>query len=95
MEEELEKAKTEKEYLEDLATELELADEDEPVKYRIGDAFVHLSVEEAQASLEKDQEKWDTRVSEYETELDSINDKLSSLKSRLYAKFGNAINLEK
>ncbi|RKP15037.1 putative GIM3-Gim complex component, partial [Piptocephalis cylindrospora] len=95
LEEELEKAKTEKEYLEDLSTELELADEDEPVRYRVGDAFVHLTVEEAQVSLERDQAKWDARVTEHEAEIDGIHGDLSALKSRLYAKFGNAINLEK
>ncbi|QEL62715.1 hypothetical protein CJJ09_004894 [Candidozyma auris] len=38
--ERLEKLKSEKEYIEDLAMEIELLDEDEKIQYKIGDAFV-------------------------------------------------------
>ncbi|CAB5343784.1 unnamed protein product [Rhizophagus irregularis] len=39
---------TRKEYLDDLTEELELADEDDRIKYKIGEAFISISVEQAQ-----------------------------------------------
>ncbi|KAI8338010.1 Prefoldin subunit-domain-containing protein, partial [Chlamydoabsidia padenii] len=51
------KLKQEKEYLDDVAMELELADEDEPVRHKIGDAFVHIPVSEALERVEKDSAK--------------------------------------
>ncbi|ORE04251.1 hypothetical protein BCV72DRAFT_182951, partial [Rhizopus microsporus var. microsporus] len=64
LEEEYEKLKKEKEYLDDVAMELELADEDEPVRYKIGDAFVHISVSEATEKIEKDSERLDLLIEE-------------------------------
>ena len=36
---------TEKEFLDDLMQEIELFDEEEEIKYKIGDCFVSLSLE--------------------------------------------------
>ncbi|ORZ06863.1 Prefoldin subunit-domain-containing protein, partial [Absidia repens] len=57
LEEQQAKLKQEKEYLDDVAMELELADEDEPVRHKIGDAFVHIPVSEAVERVEKDSSK--------------------------------------
>ncbi|KAG1210115.1 hypothetical protein G6F69_005757 [Rhizopus microsporus] len=95
LEEEYEKLKKEKEYLDDVAMELELADEDEPVRYKIGDAFVHISVSEAAEKIEKDSERLDLLIEETKQNIDNIQEKMDELKKSLYAKFGNAINLEK
>ncbi|CAO3680105.1 hypothetical protein G6F70_005844 [Rhizopus microsporus] len=95
LEEEYEKLKKEKEYLDDVAMELELADEDEPVRYKIGDAFVHISVSEATEKIEKDSERLDLLIEETKQNIDNIQEKMDELKKSLYAKFGNAINLEK
>ncbi|CEI98310.1 hypothetical protein RMCBS344292_12421 [Rhizopus microsporus] len=94
-EEEYEKLKKEKEYLDDVAMELELADEDEPVRYKIGDAFVHISVSEATERIEKDSERLDLLIEEAKQNIDKVQEKMDELKKLLYAKFGNAINLEK
>ncbi|CEG69706.1 hypothetical protein CU097_012981 [Rhizopus azygosporus] len=94
-EEEYEKLKKEKEYLDDVAMELELADEDEPVRYKIGDAFVHISVSEATEKIEKDSERLDLLIEEAKQNIDKVQEKMDELKKLLYAKFGNAINLEK
>ncbi|EIE88139.1 hypothetical protein RO3G_12850 [Rhizopus delemar RA 99-880] len=64
LEEEYERLKKEKEYLEDVGMELELADEDEPVRYKIGDAFVHMNVTEATERIEKDSEKLGLQIEE-------------------------------
>ncbi|KAF9900642.1 hypothetical protein EC991_007068 [Linnemannia zychae] len=95
LEEAYENKKTEKEYLDDLAMELELADEDEPVKYRIGEAFVSLSLEAAQERISKSQEELDQDIEGLKAQMDEAVEKMEGLKKVLYARFGNAINLEK
>ncbi|KAK3827198.1 MAG: Prefoldin beta-like protein [Linnemannia elongata] len=95
LEEAYESKKTEKEYLDDLAMELELADEDEPVRYRIGEAFVSLSLEAAQERISKTQEELDQEIEGLKSQMDEAVEKMDGLKKVLYARFGNAINLEK
>ncbi|KAG0305134.1 hypothetical protein BGZ98_004549 [Dissophora globulifera] len=95
LEETYEAKKTEKEYLDDLAMELELADEDEPVRYRIGEAFVSLSLEAAQERIAKTQSELDKEIEALKGQMDEAVEKMDELKKVLYARFGNAINLEK
>ncbi|KAL9547325.1 hypothetical protein MBANPS3_006219 [Mucor bainieri] len=95
LEEQYEKLKQEKEYLDDVAMELELADEDEAVRYKIGDAFVHVSASEAIEKVEKDSEKLGLALEDVKHQIDVVQGKMEQLKKDLYAKFGNAINLEK
>lgn len=104
--------KKEKEELDDLSTELELADEDEKIQYRpyprhpleilanhrrrykIGDAFFHVSLEQAQEMLEEATEKLEEESTELEEKLSSIREDMTKLKVELYARFGKQINLE-
>ncbi|KAF9321825.1 hypothetical protein BG000_011148 [Podila horticola] len=95
LEETYEAKKTEKEYLDDLASELELADEDESVKYRIGETFVSLSLEAAMERINKSQEELDRDIEALKAQMDEAIEKMDGLKKVLYARFGNAINLEK
>ncbi|KAK9764764.1 hypothetical protein K7432_007486 [Basidiobolus ranarum] len=95
MEDTYETKKTELEYLEDLETELELADEEEPVMYRVGDAYISLGLEDAQKRLSKEQDGLKKEVGQLKTEMDDISDQMDKLKVILYAKFGKSINLEK
>lgn len=85
----------EKEYLDDVSMELELADEDEPIRHKVGDAFVHIPVSEAMEKLEKESNKLNLELESVKGEIDSVQNQMSELKKELYAKFGNAINLEK
>ncbi|TFY78220.1 hypothetical protein EWM64_g5792 [Hericium alpestre] len=62
IEEKLEELKQEKEALDDLSTELELADEDEPVLYKIGEAFLHLPHSKAMKRLEADEEQLNAEI---------------------------------
>ncbi|KAL2112032.1 hypothetical protein VUR80DRAFT_8709 [Thermomyces stellatus] len=90
------KAKTkEKEEIDDVSNELELADEDELVPYKIGDAFFHVKLEQAQEMLSEASERIDCEVSKCEDELSSIREEMKQLKVELYARFGKSINLEK
>ncbi|KAG7813287.1 hypothetical protein KL921_000833 [Ogataea angusta] len=91
----LDENKQEKEYLDDLALEIELVDEDEKLNYKIGDSFVLMKQSEIVDRLEKDQELLDSKISELESQIEDIDQELNNLKKLLYAKFGNAINLER
>ncbi|KAJ2364853.1 hypothetical protein IW150_006372, partial [Coemansia sp. RSA 2607] len=77
--------KTEKEYLDDLAMEIELLDEDKPVPYKIGDAFVMLSLESAQERVEKEKESIDARVEELDRKIQEVSAQMDKLKETLYA----------
>ncbi|KAG7741707.1 hypothetical protein KL923_000962 [Ogataea haglerorum] len=91
----LDENKQEKEYLDDLALEIELVDEDEKLNYKIGDSFVLMKQSEIVERLEKDQELLDSKIRELESQIEDIDQELNNLKMLLYAKFGNAINLER
>ncbi|KAG2211687.1 Prefoldin subunit-domain-containing protein [Mucor mucedo] len=95
LEDQYEKVKQEKEYLDDVAMELELADEDEHVRYKVGDAFVHVTAAEAIEKVEKESEKLNLRLEDVKHQITIVQGKMEGLKKELYAKFGNAINLEK
>ncbi len=75
--------------------ELELADEHELVRYKVGDAFVHVSASEAIEKVEKESEKLGLGLEDVKQQIDVVQGKMEELKKELYAKFGNAINLEK
>ncbi|KAH7263519.1 Prefoldin subunit-domain-containing protein [Fusarium tricinctum] len=94
LEDELSTKTKEKEELDDLSTELELADEDEKIQYKIGDAFFHVSVEQAQEMLEQATGKLEEESTSLEEKLSSIREEMTKLKVELYARFGKQINLE-
>ncbi|CAR29295.1 ZYRO0G05324p [Zygosaccharomyces rouxii] len=95
IEQELNIQRQEKEYSDDVSLELELIDEDEPVQYKVGVIFLHLKQKEAVEQLEKDMESTQGRIDELESEQDGLDAQLKELKSILYAKFGDNINLER
>lgn len=84
----------EKEDLEEISTELELADEDEPIQYKIGDTFYALPLPTAQRLLETTTKEAEDEVTKFEDELSSLNEGMDGLKAHLYARFGRGINLE-
>ena len=90
----LETRKQDKEYLEDLEGELELADEDELIPYKVGDAFMNLTLDLVQSRLENEKSTVDDEVDSLESELASIREEMDELKVKLKSKFGDSINLE-
>ncbi|KAG8864619.1 hypothetical protein FRB96_005123 [Tulasnella sp. 330] len=94
LEETLEQKKQEKEVLDDLSTELELADEDDPVLYKVGDAFVHIPLSDAQELLVRDQTALDKELDELRVRMEECENTMKDLKLVLYSKFGKAINLD-
>ncbi|KAJ3331404.1 hypothetical protein HDU76_003294 [Blyttiomyces sp. JEL0837] len=95
LEEKYEEKKKEKEYLDDLETELELADEDEPLKYKIGDSFMSLSLDECKERIETEKAEIGTEVEGLKEKMDSLAEEMEKLKKALYKRFGKSINLEK
>ncbi|KAF2231441.1 prefoldin subunit 4 [Viridothelium virens] len=84
----------EKEDLEEVSTELELADDDVKIPYKIGDSFVSLPPAEALELLAASNEKIETSVTKLEDTLSTLRDEKDELKVDLYARFGKSINLE-
>ncbi|KAI4599191.1 hypothetical protein KJ359_002150 [Pestalotiopsis sp. 9143b] len=84
----------EKEELDDITMELELADEDDLIPYKVGDAFFHVSLEQAQEMLATSTSKIEEEVSALEDNMGTVKDEMTQLKVQLYARFGRSINLE-
>lgn len=93
--EKLDKCKTEKEYIEDLAMEIELLDEDEKIQYKVGDLFVFYKVGQAAEAIEKENTVLDEKIKAYSDQIEEIDDSLAKYKKDLYSKFGKNINLER
>ncbi|PIL35928.1 hypothetical protein GSI_01588 [Ganoderma sinense ZZ0214-1] len=94
IEEKIEVLKAEKEALDDISMELELADEDQPVMYRVGEAFIHLPHPRAVKRLEKDLSALNDELGKYTSGAEECEKSMKELKVTLYAKFGRAINLD-
>ncbi|KAI0689369.1 Prefoldin subunit 4 [Cerioporus squamosus] len=92
--EKIEALKAEKEALDDISMELELADEDEPVMYKVGEAFVHMPHSRATKRLEKDLASLNDELDKYNSSAEDCEKTMKELKVALYAKFGRAINLD-
>ena len=92
------------ETLEDALNELEMyelnAEEDEDgneavVDYRMGDCFVALPITTGKERLVAEVEEARLMCEKQQTLMDTISKEMDALKTRLYAKFGNSINLER
>lgn len=94
LEDELKTKAKDKEDLEELSNELELADEDDRIPYKIGDTFVSLPLSEVQGMLTTSTEKIEESISAVEGKLSIVREEMENLKVQLYARFGKSINLE-
>ena len=74
--------------------ELVILDSTEIIPFQHGEVFSHLSVEDANTELERSKELIEVEIKSLEDKVSSIKRLLSELKTQLYAKFGNKINLE-
>lgn len=93
---EIESKKKELQNLEDASDDLMLLDEDEagPVPYLIGEVFINHSMDDTQSLIEAEKERIKTEVESLEAASSSIKEVMEGLKVKLYAKFGDQINLE-
>ncbi|KAI1327652.1 Prefoldin subunit-domain-containing protein [Xylariaceae sp. FL0255] len=94
IEEQLKTKNKEKEELDDVTLELELADEDDTVPYKIGDSFFHIPLPQAQEMLASSTARIEEEVSELEDKMGTTKEEMQQLKVELYARFGRSINLE-
>ncbi|MCJ1277115.1 hypothetical protein MMC21_004925 [Puttea exsequens] len=94
LEEELKVKAKDKEDLEELSNELEVADEDDKTPYKIGDTFMSLPLPEVQEMLASSTAKIEESVSQAEGKLNALREEMGQLKMQLYARFGKSINLE-
>ena len=82
------------EQLNDGQQDLEVLMEDDACKIRIGECFLSVSNEDAEEHVEKLLEEEKSKLEELEKEMGELDDRMTQTKSKLYAKFGNTINLE-
>ncbi|XP_022781022.1 prefoldin subunit 4-like isoform X2 [Stylophora pistillata] len=95
LKDEIEQKKKDLQNLEDAGDEVMLLDDDTaPIPYRIGEIFIHLSSEETQEYLENAKSKIQDEIKSLESDTAEVKQLLADLKVKLYAKFGNNINLE-
>ncbi|MCO5562758.1 hypothetical protein L7F22_016390 [Adiantum nelumboides] len=81
------------ENLEDASNELILTDED-VVRYQLGEVFCHLAKDEVEERLEALKEENQKGLERLEEEKDGVLKQMANLKTILYGKFKDSINLE-
>ncbi|KAE8740393.1 hypothetical protein FOCC_FOCC014097 [Frankliniella occidentalis] len=93
-----EEIKTKKEYLtnlQDACDELALLEGDvEKVPFFMGESFITQNFEDTQSSLEEAKSRAESEMAEIDQKCGDIKEIMSDLRAKLYAKFGNHINLE-
>uniref|UniRef100_A0A0N4ZKN3 Prefoldin subunit 4 n=1 Tax=Parastrongyloides trichosuri TaxID=131310 RepID=A0A0N4ZKN3_PARTI len=68
--------------------------DDETIPYKVGNAFFDLTVDEISNQLVEDIKNGDAKLAAKKEALQKVTNELEGLKKELYAKFGDAINLE-
>lgn len=91
----IERLEQDKEILDDAQMELELVDEDELLSYRLGDSFVMLPQAKVMERLEQDGNEIDDKIAARRKEAEEVTSRMDELKTNLYARFGDSINLER
>jgi len=80
--------------LQDASNEIILADDDDAVRYHLGEVFVEVSKDDIEDYLAKEEERIKGDVNLLNSEVVQIKKTLAGLKIKLYAKFSTSINLE-
>ena len=66
----------------------------EPIKLFVGECLVDVDEDAANQYVEKLQEEKQEELDKLNDTMDNVETELKTLKSFLYARFGNSINLE-
>lgn len=82
------------EELDDASTELELIDDEGDLRLKFGECFIRVDVDTCKDYVEKLQESTKAERAELKTTVEDLVKKMNKLKSSLYGKFGNSIQLE-
>ena len=95
LKEEIKKLKEEIDNIADAQQEIDEAmGEDGALKLFLGEAFIAVGDEQATQFVEKLQEEKQEELDKKQDDLEDMESQMKNLKSYLYAKFGNSINLE-
>jgi len=71
-----------------------MAADDDKIPFQIGEIFVMESPDTVQELIEKKRAEAEEEVLNIQAKMDAVKGVMSDLKTHLYAKFGDAINLE-
>lgn len=74
--------------------EMELLGDVEEIPYSVGDVFLVQNPESTKVMLEEAKEKLTNDISAIKGSMESTKELMSDLRTQLYAKFGDNINLE-
>ncbi|XP_034188960.1 prefoldin subunit 4 [Osmia lignaria lignaria] len=94
LKEELKIKQNELKNLEDACDEVVLFDDGAKIPYYIGEVFIYEDMEKTHEYLEQLMEKKQAEIDNLESKCRDLKNMMSELKTQLYAKFGNRINLE-
>merc|ERR1712097_96974 len=89
----VEKADQQRNY-EDAQTEMMLMDDEDKIKFAVGDTYSCLDADSANEKLEEEIEELQKLLEKQEEDMNLVVETMSELKTALYAKFGKSINLE-
>ncbi|KAJ8905656.1 hypothetical protein NDN08_002162 [Rhodosorus marinus] len=78
----------------DASDELMLAADNEKVQFAVGDAFIFTAKDEAEETVEQCKTEIVRTMEDSQKKYDNKVESMTQLKTELYAKFGNSINLE-
>merc|ERR1711907_433388 len=79
---------------EDAQTEMMLMDDEDKVKFAVGDTYSCLDADSANEKLEEEIEELQKLLEKQEADMALVEETMGELKTQLYAKFGKSINLE-
>ena len=91
---EIEAKKKELQNLDDASDELLMLDEEDPIPFFIGEVFMVYPHDETNTMLEETKTTIQAELASMEEKSEALSKLLADLKAKLYAKFGNNINLE-
>lgn len=80
--------------LDDASAELMLAEEDEPVRMRVGECFWGIQKDTAEEKLEQLTDEAKQQHRQLEQQLAANREQLVDLRTKLYARLGDSINLD-
>lgn len=78
----------------DAKSDIELLLDDDACKIQVGEVFIQVTNEQAEEFAHKRQQELQTEVDTLRSQIDDIQQQMKELKVKLYAKFGDQINLE-
>merc|ERR1711915_478385 len=98
LKEELASSENEIKTLNDASQDVEEAslmmEDGEKIPYMVGEVFIMEDADTVQALLDEKKEEVKEQMKQLESKANGIKEIMSDLKTQLYAKFGDAINLE-